>query len=180
MKKGLIKNVLIIITVLIIVVIAYVVIQNQREKAPARNGALVSESGNVSIVPDAENSEVIQFSNELVILLGSVQNITLNDSIFYNPAFMALRDISIPLLREGNEGRPNPFSPIPGFENATTSTTAKKPANQFSAGVTTTPISSTTTQTTTTTATQADPFANEPEEEVGLGFPDDYSEQFGV
>ena len=45
-------------------------------------------------------------------VLLSIKNIKLDDSIFLNTAFLALRDSSIILTPDGNEGRPNPFAPI--------------------------------------------------------------------
>ena len=57
---------------------------------------------------------------EFLTLLLNVKNIRLDDSIFTDPAFATLRDSSIVLIQDGNEGRPNPFAPI-GSDNFGTS-----------------------------------------------------------
>lgn len=48
----------------------------------------------------------------LLRILNSLKELRLDDAIFFNPAFSELRDISIPLIKEGNAGRRNPFAPI--------------------------------------------------------------------
>ena len=49
-------------------------------------------------------------NEDFLALLSSVKNITLDDSIFSDPAFSSLRDSSITLIPDGTEGRPNPFA----------------------------------------------------------------------
>ncbi|MCX6753260.1 MAG: hypothetical protein NTW62_02880 [Candidatus Nomurabacteria bacterium] len=49
---------------------------------------------------------------EFITTLLNVNNIKLDDGIFSNPAFSTLKDSTIELVSDGNEGRPNPFSPI--------------------------------------------------------------------
>lgn len=51
-------------------------------------------------------------AQDFLTLLLSVKNIKLDDSIFSNEAFVGLRDSSIVLTPDGNEGRPNPFAPL--------------------------------------------------------------------
>ncbi|MBI2627462.1 hypothetical protein HYW72_00870 [Candidatus Nomurabacteria bacterium] len=51
-------------------------------------------------------------AQDFLSLLLSVKNIKLNDTIFSDDAFTSLRDSSITLTPDGNEGRPNPFAPI--------------------------------------------------------------------
>lgn len=139
--KGATKYILAILGVLIIAVIAYAVISGRGGgQAGSGSSSLVSQSGE-STVParqQASSADVQEFSNELLVLLTSLESISLDDSIFFNPAFEALRDITIPLLREGNEGRPNPFAPV-GFTTPTGEADAPVGfdggANQFSTGV---------------------------------------------
>ena len=57
----------------------------------------------------AENSLLAQ---EFLTLLLSVRSINLDDSIFSDDVFYSLRDSSIVLIPDGNEGRPNPFAPL--------------------------------------------------------------------
>lgn len=122
-----IKNILIIVAVIIVIVIAFVVINNMKSKNPSSDSALSSSSGNVTTTRSstASQTEVENFSNELLRLLGSLENLTLNDSLFFNPAFDQLTDITIPLRKEGNQGRRNPFSPIGTFESATQAVSAE-------------------------------------------------------
>lgn len=51
-------------------------------------------------------------ANDFLTLLLNVKNIKLEDAIFADPAFQGLRDSSITLEPDGNEGRPNPFAPL--------------------------------------------------------------------
>lgn len=57
-----------------------------------------------------------QLSKDFLAVLLSIKNITLDDSIFSDTAFLNLKDSTIVLLPDGSEGRPNPFAPI-GAEN---------------------------------------------------------------
>lgn len=52
------------------------------------------------------------FAKDFLSLLLNVKNIKLDDSILSDPAFVNLRDSSIVLEPDGNEGRPNPFAPF--------------------------------------------------------------------
>ncbi|MFZ3011469.1 MAG: hypothetical protein WA060_00490 [Minisyncoccia bacterium] len=49
-------------------------------------------------------------AKDFLSLLLNVKNIKLNDQILSDPAFLSLRDSSITLEPDGNEGRPNPFA----------------------------------------------------------------------
>ena len=49
-------------------------------------------------------------AKDFLSLLLSVKNIKLDDAILSDPAFLTLRDSSIVLTPDGNEGRPNPFA----------------------------------------------------------------------
>ncbi len=78
---------------------------------------LVSSSGASALpvaTPITANSTSITSSDSSLFLsvLLNVKNISLNDGIFADPAFAKLRDSSIELVPDGNEGRPNPFAPI--------------------------------------------------------------------
>ncbi len=58
------------------------------------------------------------FTGEFLSSLLNVTHIKLNDAILFDDAFISLRDSSIVLVPDGDEGRPNPFAPI-GAENFT-------------------------------------------------------------
>ena len=49
---------------------------------------------------------------EFLTTLLNIKNIKLEDGIFSDPAFATLKDSTIELVSEGNEGRINPFAPI--------------------------------------------------------------------
>ena len=71
---------------------------------PPAGTAPISDTG-------APESVSIAANDFLTLLLG-VKNIKLEDAIFSDPAFQSLRDSSIVLVPDGNEGRPNPFAPL--------------------------------------------------------------------
>lgn len=111
--KKIVKSSLIIVgivAVLIIVVIAW------QQFGISGNGSsdssLTSSTGSSPVVTNTQRSDVADLSDELLALLNSIQSISLNDSIFLNPAFDELRDIGIPINRDVYPGRNNPFSPI--------------------------------------------------------------------
>lgn len=105
-----IKNIIILVVVAIALILAYVFFL----KPAPEEAALTSATGiplDAGIVgTNGAVSPVIE-SNFLSVLL-NVRNIKLDDAIFSDSAFGTLRDSSIELISEGNEGRPNPFAPI--------------------------------------------------------------------
>jgi hypothetical protein len=76
--------------------------------------ALLSSSldnaGAVSL-PDSSSASSFISQDFLALLLG-IRNISLDDSILSDPAFLSLRDSSIELVQDGSEGRRNPFAPF--------------------------------------------------------------------
>lgn len=62
-----------------------------------------------STAPLADGSAL---GGEFLSLLLNIKTISLNDSIFADPAFENLSDASIILRPDGTEGRPNPFAPL--------------------------------------------------------------------
>jgi len=73
-----------------------------------------------SATTNASDVNTQQINREFVSMLLNLQSIGLNDDIFSEPAFQALRDNTIRLNQPGNEGRPNPFAPI-GIDVSNTS-----------------------------------------------------------
>lgn len=51
-------------------------------------------------------------TSEFLSILLNIRNIKLDDSILSDPAFKSLKDSSIVLIQDSEEGRPNPFAPI--------------------------------------------------------------------
>jgi len=70
----------------------------------AGNNALTSTSS-----PTSSPGSNALAENFLSLLL-NIKNIKLDDSIFSENAFINLRDSTIVLMPDGNEGRPNPFA----------------------------------------------------------------------
>ncbi len=85
------------------------------KKSPGDDTALLISSSKTSAISDTNtttgNASGIAAKDFLSLLL-NVKNIKLNDTIFSDDAFVSLRDSSIILTPDGNEGRPNPFAPI--------------------------------------------------------------------
>ena len=98
-----------------------------------------SDEGTLSSSADADLNGQSSVQQEFLPILLNVKSIKLDDSIFSDPAFQSLRDSSIVLVQDGNEGRPNPFAPI-GFDNigaapaATTSGATSKPSTTKAPG----------------------------------------------
>ena len=103
-----IKNIIIFIIIGAIFVLIYIFFIKQSSPDTA---TLISSlpSSTVSNTAEDQNSLVTQ---KFLTLLLSVKNIRLDDAIFSNNAFISLRDSSIILTPDGNEGRINPFAPL--------------------------------------------------------------------
>lgn len=108
-----IRNIIIFIAIAAIFVLIYIFFI----KSSSDQGSLVSQTSNTTL-PNIDGSVTnANISNEtslvvqdFLILLLNVKNIKLNDAIFSDPSFNSLRDSSITLIPDGNEGRPNPFA----------------------------------------------------------------------
>ena len=99
-----IKNIIILVVIGAILVLIYIFLI----KAPDETATLVSSSG----VAPATTTTDSSVAKDFLTLLLNVKNIKLDDAIFSDSAFGALRDSSITLTPDGNEGRPNPFAPL--------------------------------------------------------------------
>lgn len=107
-----IKNIIIFLAIGAVLVLGYIFFI----KSPSDDtAALVSSTSSkvagdaTSLVPIGEGTSVAQ---DFLSLLLNVTGIKLNNAIFSDNAFLSLRDSSITLIPDGNEGRPNPFAPI--------------------------------------------------------------------
>ena len=112
-----IKNIIIFISI----GAAFVLIYTFFIKGSSDDSATLVSSGETpAIVGDgASNTTLATTSNGLATadflnLLLSVKSIKLDDSIFSDKAFISLRDSSIVLVPDGNEGRINPFAQLGG------------------------------------------------------------------
>lgn len=125
-KNSSLKTLLIILGVGV-VILALVLFLGSRSGGTARTPStgLVTQSGGTQVSSGSldDTNSTARRSDQIVALLNSVSSIKLDDSIFRNPAFNALRDINSTLPADRNPGRDNPFLPI-GQEPATSNTTS--------------------------------------------------------
>ena len=103
-----IKNIIIFVTIGTAFVLIYAFFI--KPDPPVDN--LVSSSPNSLEQSAGTSNKNAPATQEFLDLLLSVQNIKLDDAIFSDEAFISLRDSSIILVPDGNEGRPNPFAPL--------------------------------------------------------------------
>jgi len=106
-----IKNIIIFSAVGIALVLVYIFFI---KKAPAEN-SLVSSSDTPGVSSESTSAlseNKTEMGSEFLAIFLNIKNIKLNDSIFSEPAFSLLKDSSITLVPDGNEGRTNPFAPI--------------------------------------------------------------------
>jgi len=117
------KNAIIFIVIGIAMVAIYLVFI---KKDPEQSNLTVSSQGNAANPTASTTSGAVSSANvvdsglskDFLSVLLSIQNITLDDSIFSDLAFMNLKDSTILLVPDGSEGRPNPFAPIGSESNS--------------------------------------------------------------
>lgn len=119
-----IKNVIIFVIIAVVIFGGYWYFL---KPSPEDKATLVSSAGTTAApaAPSANSPASGAAAQKFLSLLLNVKNIKLEDGIFSDPAFLNLRDSSIVLNPEGNEGRINPFAklgtdapppPEPGLE----------------------------------------------------------------
>ena len=111
MKKTSIKNLIIIIVAVVALLVLYVIFVKPDDSGSS-SALTSSNTGSSPLQSQASQRSASSTSDSLLRILNNLQGLELNDSIFFNPAFDELSDISIPLVKEGNAGRRNPFAPI--------------------------------------------------------------------
>ncbi len=79
-------------------------------------------SSNTGASTGLQNSAIGEGStgSQVVAILRNLSAIKLDDSVFRNPAFALLTDISISLPPVTNQGRRNPFAPVGAADTTTT------------------------------------------------------------
>src|SRR3989344_2466780 len=103
------RNIIIFLALAVVLILVYIFFVKQ-PFAPAT--ALVSSIPNISGQNQVNTDSNGAVAKDFLILLLSVKDIKLNDTIFGDDAFVSLRDSSITLTPDGSEGRPNPFAPL--------------------------------------------------------------------
>ena len=121
-----IKKILIGLLIAVALLIGYSFVTEQDAGGTSGIGSLSSVIQGDANVNDKE----VQLANsEILRILGSIQNIELDDDIFSNPVFRDLRDTRFTIPKPIQIGRPNPFLPI-GFDSVTIQTVQEEIAEE--------------------------------------------------
>ena len=130
-----IKNIILFVGIGLVLAVVYFVFIKKAPEEPnlqtVSSGLTTTTTNEVSSEPKQDS----QIAKDFLALLLSVKGINLDDSIFANTAFSHLRDSSILLVQDGNEGRANPFAPIGTDVVSTPVTTTDLNASVFDAGI---------------------------------------------
>jgi hypothetical protein len=157
-----IKNIIIFLVIGGVLVGGYVLFSKTKS---ANEPSLVGSSGTLVDAEGSLKEQDSAIAKELLGVLLNVKNISLNDSIFDEQAFISLRDSTILLVPDGNEGRPNPFAPI-GTDISLGNTIPATPV------IVSTPTPTTTTPpTSTTSTTPTTPVTPTPNPTTPVGIP---------
>lgn len=113
-NKKTIKKIIIGLVVAILLVGVYAVITSTNEEGGISMSSLSSLTGSGTLGQVQESDSALA-NAEILRILGSIENINLNDDIFSNPIFQALEDSRFVIPKPVRIGRPNPFLPI-GFD----------------------------------------------------------------
>lgn len=104
-----IKTILIALIILVAIVAAMAFLGGRSAPTPTASGGLSSTVQSQSAAPNGGVSSTT--GNDFATLLSNARSISIDDSLFSNPAFLALRDHPINI---GTDvvGRSNPFAPV--------------------------------------------------------------------
>ena len=105
-----IKNIIIFLAIGTIFVLIYIFFI--KKTTPTDSLITSSSSDAVGVEQTGSTTENALVAEDFLSILLSVKSIKLDSSIFSDNAFQSLRDSSIILTPDGNEGRKNPFAPI--------------------------------------------------------------------
>jgi hypothetical protein len=103
-----IKIIIVVSLVIAALVLAYIFLF----KNNSDQGNLTSSFNVADLLPNSDSASSTPVDSNFLATLLNIRSIKLNDNIFIDPAFTNLRDSSIVLVQDGNEGRKNPFAPI--------------------------------------------------------------------
>ena len=119
-NKKTIKNILIGLVVAVALLVGYSIISGDTGSSGGGSTSLSSLIGSGSFGQIQESNTDLA-NVEILRILGSIQNINLDDDIFSNPVFRELEDSRFTIPKPVRIGRPNPFLPI-GFDSLTIET----------------------------------------------------------
>jgi hypothetical protein len=114
-----IKNIIFFVIILIALVVVYFVFIKKDPEEPY----LISDTDPV-LVDQIEEEPAI--TKEFLDLLLGIKGIKIDDQIFSEKTFSSLKDSTIQIINDGNQGRPNPFAPI-GSDSSSSSSSLTKP-----------------------------------------------------
>lgn len=128
-NKGTIKKILIglVVAIVLLGVYAAVTSTNNDVQGASSLSSLVGQ-GNLGQVQETDTALA---NAEILRILGSIENISLDDDIFTNPVFRELEDSRFSIPKPTRIGRPNPFLPI-GFDSLAGSTVQTQSVTQQS------------------------------------------------
>jgi len=132
MNKNAIKKILIGLVVAVILLGIYAAVTGSQEAQQSTGSSSSLSSllagGSLGQVQEADTDLA---NAEILRILGSIKNISLDDDIFKNPVFRELEDSRFTIPKPVVIGRPNPFLPI-GINVVTQPITAEtSPTNSF-------------------------------------------------
>ena len=110
-NKKTIKQILIALGVAIAILLLYAAFSGGFSQNQAQGG-LISKNGKTVTGGIAREEDVTVANQKILKILGSVNNIQLNDDIFFYSFFRQLRDSRFTIPRPIRIGRPNPFASI--------------------------------------------------------------------
>ncbi len=118
-KKGITRNIIIIVAVAAVIGIVYFVFIGKNNSGDVGGLYTVSSSGAVDNT--GTQNDVAVTSQQFLAELANIDSIKIDDTISTNPAFVVLQDLSRPIGYDTNPGRVNPFAPL-GADSASVST----------------------------------------------------------
>lgn len=116
-NKGTIKKILIGLGVAIVLLGVYAAITSNNASTGVSTSSLSSLAGQGNL-GQIKESDTALANAEILRILGSIENINLDDDIFTDPVFRQLEDSRFTIPKPTRIGRPNPFLPI-GFNGFT-------------------------------------------------------------
>ncbi len=106
-KPPMLILILVVVAVVAAVVYFFVI---KKDGVPSSQTGLVST--NTGTAQGLQNTASPETGSQVVALLRNLTAIKLDDSVFRNPSFALLADLSVTLPAVSNPGRRNPFAPI--------------------------------------------------------------------
>ena len=128
-NKGTIKKILIGLVVAIALLGGYAAVTGGGDAVGGGTSSLSSLVGQGNL-GQVQETDTALANAEILRILGSIENIDLDDDIFTNPVFRELEDSRFTIPKPTRIGRPNPFLPI-GFDGFAGVTNSVPPVNNF-------------------------------------------------